>query len=59
MNIKTNTVSLALCLGLLTAGAVGTITGCAGTHGNRSTGEYIDDKSTAMRVRDALHDNTE
>ncbi|HEU6449580.1 MAG TPA: BON domain-containing protein [Verrucomicrobiae bacterium] len=59
MSIKTNTVSLALCLGLLTAGAVGTVTGCAGTNGNRSTGQYIDDKATAMRVRDALHDNPE
>ncbi|HEU5395682.1 MAG TPA: BON domain-containing protein [Verrucomicrobiae bacterium] len=59
MNIKSNTLSLALCLGLLSAGTVATITGCAGSQGSRSTGEYIDDKSTAMRVRDALHDNPE
>lgn len=59
MNIKTNTLNLALCLGLLAAGAVTTVTGCAGDRYSRSTGEYIDDKSTAMRVRDALHDNPE
>jgi hyperosmotically inducible protein len=34
-------------------------TGCAGDRYNRSTGEYIDDKSIGMRVREALNDNPE
>jgi osmotically-inducible protein OsmY len=47
-----------LCAGLTTA-TVTTFTGCAGDRNNRSTGEYIDDKSLVMRVHDALHDNAE
>ena len=34
-----------------------TITGCAGNQYDRSTGEYIDDKSLAVRVHSALSDN--
>ena len=33
--------------------------GCAGDRYHQSTGETIDDKSTSMRVRSALHDDTE
>jgi hyperosmotically inducible protein len=47
---------LFLCLGLSTT-TVTMFTGCAGDKYNRSTGQYIDDKSVAVRVRDALHDN--
>lgn len=32
-------------------------TGCAATQTDRSTGQYIDDKSLTIRVHDALHDN--
>jgi len=33
--------------------------GCAGDRYHQSTGEAIDDKGTSMRVRSALHDDTE
>ncbi len=49
---------LLLCLGLATI-AVTTFTGCAGNQYDRSTGEYIDDKSLTVRVNDALHQNSE
>jgi osmotically-inducible protein OsmY len=48
---------LALSLGLLTAGAVAGFTGCAGDRYERSTGQYIDDKSLTSRVHSALSDN--
>ena len=47
-----------LCLSLFAA-SLTLFTGCAGDRYNRSTGEYIDDKSIASRVRDALNDNPE
>ena len=60
MKIQTNNnLCLALCMGPLTAGAVVTFTGCAGDRNNRSTGEYIDDKSLDARVKDAFSDNPE
>jgi|SRR6185437_15829530 len=59
MRITATTLNLALCLGLLTTAVVATTTGCAGDKYNRSTGQYIDDKSLTMRVKDALKDNPE
>jgi len=59
MKIQANGLCLALCLGFATAAGVVTFTGCAGDRYNRSTGEYIDDKSIDSRVRDALSDNPE
>jgi hyperosmotically inducible periplasmic protein len=59
MKIKANSLCLALCLSLSTAASVVMFTGCAGDRYNRSTGEYIDDKSIGLRVRDALNDNPE
>src|ERR1700733_14929726 len=59
MKITASTLNLALCLGLLTAGAVTGVTGCAGNKYDRSTGQYIDDKSLTSRVRSALNDNPE
>ena len=59
MKIQANSLCLALCLCLSTATAVVTFTGCAGDRYNRSTGEYIDDKSLDSRVKDALSDNPE
>jgi hyperosmotically inducible periplasmic protein len=61
MKNKTNIISMALCLGLVTAGAIGTatLTGCAGNQNTRSTGQYVDDKTLQHQVRDALSDNSE
>jgi len=59
MKITATTLNLALCLGLLSAGVVTTTSGCAGDKYNRSTGQYIDDKSLVMRVKRALNDNPE
>lgn len=59
MKTQANNLCLALCLSLSTAAAVATFTGCAGDRYNRSTGEYIDDKSVDSRVKDALSDNPE
>lgn len=58
MKIPTNGLCALLCLGLA-AGAVTAFTGCAGNQNDRSTGQYIDDKSLTVRVHDALHDNAE
>jgi hyperosmotically inducible protein len=52
-------ISMALCLGLLTTGAVGTLTGCAGNSNTRSTGQYIDDKTLGRQVSSALSNNAE
>jgi osmotically-inducible protein OsmY len=57
MKITASTLNLALCLGLLTTGVVATTTGCAGDRYNRSTGQYIDDKSLNVRVKHALAEN--
>lgn len=59
MKNQANNLCLALCLSLSTAAAIATFTGCAGDRYNRSTGEYIDDKSVDSRVKDALNDNAE
>jgi hyperosmotically inducible protein len=60
MKIRANSLCLTLCLTLSTAAVVATFTGCvAGDRYNRSTGEYIDDKSVNSRVKDALNDNPE
>src|SRR5262252_3725239 len=58
MKTKTNTLCLALCLLLPVAVSLGPA-GCAGNKYERSTGEYIDDKSLNSRVRGALGDNPE
>src|SRR5580693_3478289 len=59
MKNKTKIISMALCLGLLTTGAVGTLTSCAGNSSTRSTGQYIDDKTLGRQVRSALSNNGE
>jgi hyperosmotically inducible protein len=58
MKNQMNGMCLLLCLGML-AGSVATFTGCAGDQNDRSTGQYIDDKSLAVRVHTALSDNPE
>ena len=57
MKITATSLNLALCLGLLTTAVVATTTGCAGNKYDRSTGQYIDDKSLGVRVNHALNDN--
>lgn len=59
MKNKTKMISMALCIGILTTGAVGTLTGCAGNANTRSTGQYIDDKTLQDQVSDALSNNAE
>jgi hyperosmotically inducible periplasmic protein len=57
--MKTRIVSLCVALFLGLPMIVTILSGCAGDRYNRSTGEYIDDKSLNMRVRSALGDNPE
>lgn len=45
----TNYLKTAICVSAVVA-----LVGCAGTRYNRSTGQYIDDKATATRVKAAL-----
>jgi hyperosmotically inducible periplasmic protein len=59
MKMTASTLNLALSLGLLTTAAVTATIGCAGSQYNRSTGQYIDDSSTKVRVEDALHNDAE
>ena len=56
MKLQINTLTLAMCLSLASASVI-TFTGCAGDKYNRSTGEYIDDKTLTVHVHDALKDN--
>jgi hyperosmotically inducible periplasmic protein len=56
MKNKINGLCLLLCAGLSLA-TVTAITGCAGNQYDRSTGQYIDDKSLTLRVHNALADN--
>jgi hyperosmotically inducible protein len=53
--IQISGLCLLMCLGLSTAAL--TVAGCAGDRYNRSTGQYIDDKSLTVRVHDALANN--
>jgi osmotically-inducible protein OsmY len=59
MKNKNSIISMVLCLGLLTTAAVGSFAGCAGNSNERSTGQYIDDKTLQHQVRSALSDNSE
>ena len=56
MKIITNRLCIALCSGLL-LGATAFVSGCAGDKYDRSTGQYVDDKSLTMRVHHALAEN--
>lgn len=56
MKTQTGSLCLLLCL-CLSAATVTTVTSCAGDKYNRSTGQYIDDKSLAVRVHKALSEN--
>jgi len=58
MKNRATGLCLALFLSVSTAVILVTnITGCAGDRYNRSTGQYIDDKSLNMRVKNALNDS--
>lgn len=58
MNLKHQISLQCLILGVaLSMGTVAGLTGCAGNQSDRSTGQYIDDKSLTMRVHHALASN--
>jgi hyperosmotically inducible periplasmic protein len=57
MKTKLHSIGVAVCLG--TAAALLSVTGCAGDRHKQSTGEYIDDKATSLRVKSALHDDVQ
>lgn len=60
MKIQPSSLVLSICLGMATAAMLTLSPGCvAGDRYNRSTGEYVDDKSIGSRVRDALNNNSE
>lgn len=60
MKLHPANLALTLCFGLAAATALTALPGCvAGDRYNRSTGEYVDDKSIDSRVRDALNENSE
>src|SRR5580704_14355809 len=59
MKTTTNSLLVAACVGFAALASITGLTGCAGDRYNRSTGEYIDDKSIDSRVKDALADNPE
>jgi len=58
MKNKLSTLCLTLYLAV-PAASVALLCGCAGTPTERSTGEYIDDKSLNHRVKSALNNNEE
>ena len=58
MKTKMTSLCLALCLVVPTVAVIG-LSGCAGNRYERSTGEYIDDKSLNSRVNSALNANPE
>jgi osmotically-inducible protein OsmY len=55
---KKRRLVLIFCWGVAIAG-LAAFAGCAGNQYDRSTGQYVDDKSLAMRVHSALSDNPE
>jgi hyperosmotically inducible periplasmic protein len=57
MKSKVLSLGLMACLGL--TGATAVLTGCAGSHSDRTTGQYIDDKTLSYRVSSAVHDDSE
>jgi hyperosmotically inducible protein len=59
MRITPSIINLALCAGLLTTAVVTTTSGCASARNGRTTGQYIDDTTLKMHVKDALSDNQE
>lgn len=59
MKITPSILNLALCAGLLTTAVVATTSGCASMKNGRTTGQYIDDTTLKMHVKDALGDNSE
>jgi hyperosmotically inducible periplasmic protein len=55
--MKLQMKTLGLALGLAMSTALVSLCGCAGNRYEQSTGEHIDDKSTSMRVKKALHED--
>src|ERR1017187_1884465 len=56
MKVNQSGLSILLSLSLSVMGMT-YLSGCAGNQYDRSTGQYIDDKSLTVRVRSALHDS--
>ena len=56
MKTKLQSIGMAVCVA--TAAALMNV-GCAGNSHKQSTGEYIDDKATSLRVKGALHDDVQ
>jgi osmotically-inducible protein OsmY len=54
MKKQINTLACGLAIATVIA-----VTGCAGNQNERSTGQYIDDKSLTLRVHNALADNAD
>jgi hyperosmotically inducible periplasmic protein len=54
-----SSVCVALATLALPIVATTTLVGCAGSNSERSTGQYIDDQSLTMRVKNALGHNSE
>lgn len=50
---------LGLAVGLTMSTALVSLCGCAGNRYEQSTGEHIDDKSTSMRVKKALGEDSQ
>jgi osmotically-inducible protein OsmY len=59
MKTQTKQLSLLLCIAVPYAVSPIFFMGCAGNRYERSTGQYIDDKSLTIRVHDALADSAE
>lgn len=59
MKTKMNNLLRVTCMGIALLGSISAFTGCAGDNSERSTGQYVDDKSIAVRVHEALKDNQE
>ncbi len=56
---KSKIMSMGLTACLCLTGATAVLTGCAGNRYERSTGEYIDDKTLSYRVSSAVHGDSE
>ncbi len=56
---KDKIMSLGLTACLCLTGAAALLTGCAGSRYERSTGEYIDDKTLSYKVSNAVHSDSE
>ena len=59
MKKSSSIITWCLAIGLSFTAAVTFITGCASNDSDRSTGQYIDDKTLEYKVGSAVHGNSE